>query len=131
MFWDRMLLTFMLYFSDSAVHPDDIQVIDPAKNQVVREFSSTDRMTDAVNLLLRNRKPYVGISIPEGLIIKIGFRDNVVMRDRTSAISITDLYIIKGKKHTVMLLFDRQNRPRVFAANDRDAQRLSRMMSLD
>jgi hypothetical protein len=87
-------------------------------------------MDEIINRMLRTRRQYVGISVPEELNIRIGFHEGRVLQDRTSTIIVGEFYIIKAKKNTVMLLFDGQNWPRVYSLPESDSEQLFHLMSL-
>jgi len=112
--------------------PEAVTVIDPEQDKVIRAVPNSDRIMQAADRLLRQRKVYGGLQAPEGLIVRIPLPGGRRVAAGGSTFTISEMLLIKRKNtdDAVIVLFDPRHHPYLYAADRAAASRLFRMLEL-
>lgn len=132
----KLAVAFVLFSVPGMVaaspQPEAVTVVDPEQDKVIRVVPISERLVLTADWLLRQRKVYGGLSVPEGWIVRIPLPGGRRIKADRSTFTITEMLLIKRKNtdETVILLFDPHHRPYLYAADRVAASRLLRMLEL-
>ena len=112
--------------------PLAVTVVDPEKDKVIRTIPNSVQIVQEADELLQHRGVYIGVRVPEGLIIRIPIPGGRRVATESEAFSIPEMILIKRKKgdEAVIVLFDQRNRPYLYAADKAATGRLLQLLEL-
>jgi len=111
--------------------PDQVAIIDPEQDKVVRTLPASDRIVREADALLQQRGLYSGLRVPEGTIIRIPLPGGRRIATRSGEVIETSELLLIRRKNTdeaVIVLFDQRHRPYVYAADRAALSRLLRLL---
>lgn len=134
----KLVLAFVLFSAPGRVaassqpEPEAVTIVDPEQDKVIRAVPISERIVQAADALLRQRKVYGGLRAPEGWIVRIPLPGGRHIKVDNGTFSVTEMLLIKRKNtdEAVIVLFDPRHRPYLYAADRAAAIRLLRMLEL-
>lgn len=118
--------------ASSQTEPEAVTIVDPEQDKVIRAIPNSDRIMQATDRLLRQRKVYGGLRAPEGWIVRIPLPGGKRVAVDGGTFTITEMLLIKNKKTdgAVIVVFDPQHRPYLYAADRPALSQLLRLLDL-